>query len=204
MKIDPANLKLRDSHELLVGAVVPRPIAFVSTIGEDGVFNVAPFSFFCAISAKPALIGFSIARKRDGQQKDTLKNIEFSKEFVVNVVTESIAKAMAQAAEVYPSHVDEFQEAGLTPVKADLVKAPIVAESPVNMECQLVQILEFGGSPGRISFIIGEVVRVHVKDEFWVNGQIQISKLRAVGRLGKELYCRTVDMIEIGGGSTAK
>ncbi len=199
MKIDPANLDYKDSHELLVGAIVPRPIAFVSTVGKDGVFNVAPFSFFSGVCVKPALIGFETGWKRDGRKKDTLINIEFSKEFVVNVVPESIAKAMSQAAEEYPSYVSEFKETGLTPVKADMVKAPMVAESPVNMECRLVQILEFGQAPRRSNFIIGEVVRVHVKDEFWVNGQIEMAKLGAIGRLGGELYCRTADMFEIEG-----
>jgi flavin reductase (DIM6/NTAB) family NADH-FMN oxidoreductase RutF len=197
MKIDLANLDYKDSHELLVGAIVPRPIVLVSTVGEDGVFNVAPFSFFTGLCVKPALIGFNIARRRGGQKKDTLRNIEFSKEFVVNVVTESMAKAINQAGEEYPSYVDEFKETGMRPEKADIVKAPMVAESPINMECRLVQILEFGEAPRSASFIIGEVVRVHVKDEFWVNGQIQISELRTIGRLGGELCCRTMDTFAI-------
>lgn len=197
MKIDPANLDYKDSHELLIGAIVPRPIAFVSTVSEDGVFNVAPFSFFTGVCVKPALIGFEAAWRRDGQKKDTLRNIESSREFVVNVVPESMAKAISQAAEEYPSHMSEFKETGLTPKKADMVKTPMVAESPVNMECRLVQILEFGQAPRRASFIIGEVVRVHVKDEFWVNGQIEMAKLRAIGRLGGQLYCHTTDTFEI-------
>ncbi len=199
MKINPANLDYRDSHELLVGAIVPRPIAFVSTVGEDGIFNVAPFSFFTGVCVKPALIGFETAWRRDGQKKDTLRNIECSREFVVNVVTESMAKAMSQAGEEYASYIDEFKETGLTPIKADIVKAPMVAESPINMECKLVQILEFGQALRRASFIIGEVVRVHVKDEFLVNGRIEMSKLKAIGRLAGEFYCRTEDMFEIKG-----
>ena len=197
MKIDPANLDYKDSHELLIGAIVPRPIAFVSTVSEDGVFNAAPFSFFTGVCVKPALIGFEAAWRRDGQKKDTLRNIEFSREFVVNIVPESMAKAISQAAEEYPRHMSEFKETGLTPKKADMVKTPMVAESPVNMECRLVQILEFGQAPRRASFIIGEVVRVHVKDEIWVNGQIEMAKLRAIGRLGGQLYCHTADMFEI-------
>ena len=199
MKIDPPNLDYMDSHELLVGAIVPRPIAFISTVGEDGVFNIAPFSFFTPVCVKPALIGFEVASRRDGRKKDTLRNIETSKEFVFNVVPESMAKAMSQAAEEYPSYVSEFKEVGLTPVKADLVKAPMVAESPVNMECRLVQTLEFGQAPRLTSFIIGEVVRVHIKDEFWLDGQIQMTKLMVIGRLGGQLYCRIADMFEIEG-----
>ncbi len=197
MKIDPSNLNWEELHELLVGAVVPRPIAFVSTVGEDGVFNVAPFSFFAAMSMRPMLVGFTSIRKRDGQKKDTLVNSEFSKDFVVNVVTETLAQAMNQTATSYPSNVDEFKEAGLTPVKADIVKSPMVAESPINMECRLLQILEFGDLPRISSFIIGEVVRFHIKDELYVNNEIQMSELKAIARMGGQLYCRTTDIFEM-------
>ena len=197
MKIDPANLDRADAHELLVSAIVPRPIAFVSTVGEDGVYNVAPFSFFAPMATKPAIVGFGTAWTREGQKKDTLRNIEFAKEFVISVVDESLAEPMNQASYAYPSYVDEFKEVGLTPMKADLVKAPMVAESPVNMECRLRQILDFGELPRKTSFIVGEVLRVHVKDELWVNKEIQTTKLGAIARLGAELYCRTRDVFEM-------
>jgi flavin reductase (DIM6/NTAB) family NADH-FMN oxidoreductase RutF len=196
MKIDPSQLDWKDAHELLVGAVLPRPIAFVSTVGEDGVNNLAPFSFFTSISVKPAYVGFSISRYREGRKKDTLVNIEFSNDFVINVVTENLVDAMNKASKDYPSYVNEFIEVGLTPAKSDLVKSPIVAESPVNIECALFQILEFGKTPRINSFVIGEVLRVHVRDDLWVNNTIQAHKLRAIGRLGEELYCRTMDIFE--------
>lgn len=197
MKIDPADLNRQDAHALLVGAILPRPIAFVSTVGKDGIHNIAPFSFFTGMSSKPAIVGFGVARRRDGVKKDTLVNIEHTKDYVINLVTEELAEAMNQAAGEYPSHVDEFQVAGLTPVKSDLVKSPRVAESPVNMECRLMQILEFGQSPNVNSFIIGEVICVHVQEESWVDGVIKASKVRAIGRLGEDLYCRTEDMFEM-------
>jgi len=197
MYIDPANLDWRDSHKLMTGAVVPRPIAFVSTIGEDGVCNVAPFSSFAPMCTKPVILGFNTAWTRDGQKKDTLVNIEFSRDFVVNVVNEALAEAMNQASKSYPSDVDEFKEVGLTPVQADLVKAPMVGESPINMECRLVQILQFGDDSRHSSFIIGEVVRVHIKDELYINGEIQMSKLKAIARMGGQLYCRTRDTFEL-------
>jgi len=100
MKIDPVNLEWKEAHELLVGCVVPRPIAFVSTIGQDGVFNVAPYSFFSGVAVKPMLVGFSAGWKRDEQKKDTLVNIEFSRDFVVNVVNETLAEAMNQASKI--------------------------------------------------------------------------------------------------------
>jgi flavin reductase (DIM6/NTAB) family NADH-FMN oxidoreductase RutF len=176
---------------------LPRPIAWVSTIGEDGVYNLAPFSFFTGLSSKPAVVGFSVGRKRDGRKKDTLVNVEFSKDFVINIVTEAISAAMNQTSGEYASHVDEFKEAGLTAIQSDLVKPPRVAESPVNLECRLLQILEFGEPPRISSFVIGEVLRAHVQDEIWEKGVIRGDKLRAVGRMGEDFYCRTLDRFEM-------
>lgn len=197
MEINPADMNKKDIHELLVSAFIPRPIAFVSTIGEDGVFNLAPFSFFTPLCLKPTIVGLSISWKREGQKKDTLRNIEFSKDFVVNVVNEALAEAMNLAAAEYPSDVDEFKEVGLTPVKARLVKAPMVAESPVNMECKLFKIMEFGEVPTGGHVVMGEVVRAHVRDELWAGDHIEVSKLKAIGRLGGDLYCRTTDIFEM-------
>ncbi len=197
MKIDPANLNRQDAHALLVGAILPRPIAFVSTVGKDGIHNIAPFSFFTGMSTKPAVVGFAVGCRRDGTKKDTLVNIEYTKDYVINLVNEELAEAMNQAAGEYPSHVDEFKVAGLTPVKSDLVKSPRVAESPVNLECRLMQILEFGQSPNVNSFIIGEVICVHVQEETWIDGVIKASKVQAIGRLGEDLYCRTNDIFEM-------
>lgn len=197
MKINPINLNKRDLHELLVSAIVPRPIAFVSTVGEDGVFNLAPFSSFTLLCVKPPLVCLCIGWRKDGQKKDTLRNIEFSNDFVVNFVDETLAEAMNQASASYPSNVDEFKEVRLKPIKSDLVKAPMVAESPINMECKMVQILEFGENPTGSHVIIGEIVLVHVKDELWSNGRIEMSNLKSIGRLGGELYCYTKDMFEM-------
>ena len=199
MKVDPVNLEWREAYELLTSAIVPRPIAFVSSIGEDGVFNVAPFSWFTGICVAPMLVGFSVGRQRGGQKKDTLANIEFSRDFVINVVTEPLAEAMNQASADYPSDIDEFKEVGLTPVKADMVKPPMVGESPITMECRLEQILEFGHAPRLSSFIIGHVVRVHIRDELYSNEELQVSKLKAVGRLCLASYCRTTDIFEMMG-----
>ena len=197
MKIDPATLDRKSAHDVMVGVALPRPIAFISTAGENGIYNLAPYSFFIPLSAKPAIVGVGIGRKRDGSKKDTLVNIEFSRDFVINVVTESLAEAMNQTSGEYPPEVDEFQVAKLTPEKADLVKAPMVAESPVRMECRLLQILEYGEFPSIHNFVIGEVIRVHVKDEFWADGEIQSSRLKTIGRMGGDFYCRTADVFEM-------
>jgi flavin reductase (DIM6/NTAB) family NADH-FMN oxidoreductase RutF len=197
MKIIPANLNKRDSHELLMSAILPRPIAFVSTVGEGEIFNVAPFSCIAPIGMKPALVCLQISRKRDGEKKDTLKNIELTKDFVINAVDEFMAEAMNQASADYPSDVDEFKEVGLTAVKSDLVKAPRVAESPVNLECKLLQVLDFGEVPTGSHVVIGEVVLAHIHDELWAGDQIDISKWRPIGRLGGQLYCRMTDRFEM-------
>lgn len=197
IKIDPKNLNRLEAHALLVGAIIPRPIALVSTVGQRGIYNIAPFSFFTALSVKPAVVGFGIARKRDGQKKDTLINIEETKEFVINVVTEQLAQAMNLTSGEYTYEVDEFQVAQLTPAKSDLIKSPRVAESPVNLECQLLQIVEFGQLPTLTSFIMGEVLRVHIKEEVWEEGVIKALKLQAVGRLGEDFYCKIKEIFEM-------
>jgi flavin reductase (DIM6/NTAB) family NADH-FMN oxidoreductase RutF len=197
MIIDLADLDHKESHDLLVGCVVPRPIAFVSTVGVDGVFNVAPFSFFSPLSTQPPLVGFGIGVYRDGRKKDTLVNIQSSGEFVISVVHEDLAEAMNKASTDWPIEISEFEKTGLTPVKADRVKAPLVGESPINMECHLKQIIDVGDAMRRSDFVIGEVLRVHIKDEFFSDGEVQMAKLKAIGRLGAELYCRTTDIFEM-------
>ncbi|MBI4284610.1 MAG: flavin reductase family protein [Chloroflexi bacterium] len=193
MKIDPRHMDYRDAHHLLIGAIVPRPIAWVSTVGENGVFNLAPFSFYAGLSVKPAIVGFAVGSRRDGSPKDTLRNVLFRKDFVINVVNEALQDTMNTSATPFPPEVSEFEKAGLTPARADLVKAPLVAEAPVSMECQLRQILEFGEFPNQSSFIIGEVLLMHVKDGLLVNGAIDVAQLKAIGRLEGDNYCRTGD-----------
>jgi flavin reductase (DIM6/NTAB) family NADH-FMN oxidoreductase RutF len=138
-----------------------------------------------------------VARKRAGQKKDTLINIEETKEFVINVVTEELAQAMNLTSGEYAYEVDEFKVANLTPAPSDLIKAPRVAESPLNLECKLLQILEFGQFPTLTSFIIGEVLRVHIQEEVCADGVIKALKLKAIGRLGEDFYCKTRDIFEM-------
>ena len=197
MKLDPAKLTQREAYNLLVGTIVPRPIAWVSTVGQNDVLNLTPFSAFTMLCVEPAIICVHIAYRRDGSEKDTIINIKFSKDFVVNLADETSAQSMNQTSAEYPIDVDEFKECGLTPLKSDLVKAPRVAESPVNMECKLLQVLEFGAVPGGSQVALGEVLRVHLKDEYYADGEIQMSRLKAIGRLGGQFYCRTTDMFEM-------
>ena len=166
MKIVPSSLSNQDASHLLTDIVEPRPIAWVSTVDAQGLTNLAPFSAYGMICNRPMVIGFSVATKRDGAKKDTILNVEATKEFVVNLVTMELAEKMNKTAAGYPHDVSEFGKAGLTPVKADVVKAPLVAESPLSMECRVLQIIEFGKMPSMYSYIIGEVLVVHVKDEY--------------------------------------
>jgi flavin reductase (DIM6/NTAB) family NADH-FMN oxidoreductase RutF len=168
--VDPKAARHQDIYKLMIGSIVPRPIALVATISEDGIRNLAPFSFFTGISSKPTLICFCPGpRPTSPQRKDTLRNISMTKEFVVNIVSEEIGAAMNLTSGDYPPEVDEFDVAGLTAVPSDLVKPPRVAESPVNLECRLYLIIEFSEEPGGGNLVIGEVVRFHVADHLVEN-----------------------------------
>lgn len=199
MKIDPKELSRQDSSHLLTDIIVPRPIAWVSTVDENGLYNLAPFSAYGMVSTDPMVLGFSVGSYRHGQKKDTLINVQATKEFVVCVVTEELAEKMNVTSAAYPHGVSEFEKAGLTPVKADLVKAPLVADSPVNMECQILQIIDFGKPPVTMSLILGLVIRVHIADEFYDKKTKRIQVLRPVARLGGEgdLYCYSRETFEM-------
>ncbi len=200
MKIETANLERRELYDLIAHSITPLPIALISTISQDGIYNAAPYSFVVPVSLKPPIICVSFGL-RQGQKKDTLKNIEFSHDFVINFVDEALVKQATQASVDYPSDVDEIKEIGLTSVPGEKVQSPRVAESKISLECQLVQKLELVEElvkgHGLRSIIFGKVVLIHIKDELWVDGKIEPSRLGAVGRLGKDLYCKTTDMFEM-------
>jgi flavin reductase (DIM6/NTAB) family NADH-FMN oxidoreductase RutF len=196
--VDLASTEYSSVYKLLIGSVVPRPIAFVSTVNPEGVFNVAPFSFFTVASANPPVLVFSVARRaaRD-PRKDTLRNITTSREFVVNVVSEEIGEKMNLCAGEYPPEVDEFEVSGLTPISSDLVKAPRVAESPINMECRLLYTIEMAGFEGSGNLVLGQVIRIHVDDAVVDNYRIDADKLRAIGRMAGNTYTRTQDRFDM-------
>ena len=198
MIINPSEHDYRDVYKLMVGAIVPRPIAFVSTISADGIRNLAPFSFFTGISANPPVICFSpMVRGSDGTRKDTLLNIEAVKEFVVNLVSEEFAEKMNICAAEYPPEVDEFEMSGLTPVASDMVRPPRVRESQISMECRLVEIVEVSAKPLGGSLVIGEVLRFHIEDVLIDNYKIDPDKLHAIGRMGGPTYTRTADLFDM-------
>jgi flavin reductase (DIM6/NTAB) family NADH-FMN oxidoreductase RutF len=199
MKIDPQSLSKKDVHHLLVDSVLPRPIAWVSTLDKFGRSNLAPYSTFCLMSSRPAILGFGISNTREGKKKDTLLNIEDTKEFVVNIVNEDLAEAMNLTSAYFPWGVSEFKEVKLNPEKADIVNASMVTESPIRMECRMLKILRFGKRSDVSFFVVGEILLIHIKDGLYVDGNIDPSQIKAVGRLGggRNLYCRTGDVFEL-------
>jgi flavin reductase (DIM6/NTAB) family NADH-FMN oxidoreductase RutF len=189
MEVSPDTLEWRDAYKLLIGSILPRPIAFVTTIDEEGNANAAPFSFFTAICADPMLICFSPMRRgSDGAKKDTLVNIEKTRQFVINIVSERMAKQMNNCANEFPPDVDELDEAGLTKEPSLMVKVPRIKESLVHLECELYQVLEFGDKPGAGSLVIGKVLNVQVDDELFQKGRIDTEKLQPIGRMAGNTY----------------
>jgi len=200
--VDPAAASNVDVYKLMIGSIVPRPIALVSTRSEDGILNLAPFSFFTGVSANPPVICFCPLRRgvpdpRSDPRKDTLRNIVRTREFVVNVVSEEIAEKMNLTAGEYPPEVDEFEIAGLTPVPSTVVTPPRVAESHVQMECVLYLAIELSALPLGGNLVLGEVVRFHIADHMVDNFRIDPEKLRAVGRMGGNSYTRTRDRFDM-------
>jgi len=192
--VDPAASSIHEIERLLVGVILPRPIAFVSTISLDGIANLAPFSFFTAVCPKPPVVCFcNSIRVSDGSKKDTLRNVEATGEFVINVVSEDFAQQMVACSGDYPPDVSEFDISGLTPIPSDLVKPPRVKESRVQMECRLLQVVTVSTEPGGGSLVMGEVLRFHVDDSIINQGKVDPDRLRPIGRMGGIDYVRTTD-----------
>ncbi len=197
MTINPSEQHFANIYKLLIGSIVPRPIAFVSSLSADGVRNLAPFSFFSAVCSNPPIVLFSTSVRGDGSNKDTHNNVKATGEFVVNIVSENIAEQMNICSADVALDVDEFVLSGLTPIPCDIVKPPRVKESLINMECKLRQIVSFGDHPGAGKTIFGEVVRFHVDDSIVDNFRIDPEKLQAIGRMGGNFYSTTRDRFEL-------
>ncbi|MBI3593781.1 MAG: flavin reductase family protein [Nitrospirae bacterium] len=195
-QFDPGEQSTAENYLFMLNAIVPRPIAWISTLGQNGVENLAPFSFFNGVCAEPPIVSISIAR-RNGEKKDTLRNIEYSKEFVVNVVTESLASAMNESSASHSAEISEFKRAGLTPYPAQKVKAPLVLESPINMECQLYRLIEIGVPPQGSTLVLGQIVYCHLRHEILTDGQIDFKKFLPVGRLGRDMNLTARDLFPL-------
>lgn len=190
--IVPGEIAVKDMHQFLLGAVAPRPIAFVSTVDDQGRANLAPYSFFNAFSSNPPIVVFSSNRRVAGNTtKDTLHNVRATGECVVNVVSHAIVRQMAVASIQFPSGTSEFEKAGLTPIPSDTVTAPRVKESPAQMECKVRDIITLGEHGGAGHLIICDVLRMHVSEEVIDdNNRIDPHKIDLMGRLGRAYYVR--------------
>ena len=201
LSLDPKELTVQRLHQLLLGAIGPRPIAFASTLDADGNANLAPFSFFNVFSANPPILVFSPARSgRTGQSKDTFNNAKAVPEVVINVVNYNMVHQMSLASSPYAPGVDEFIKAGFTPLASEKVAPFRVAQAPVQFECKVNQIIELGQEGGAGNLIICEVVQIHIQEELLnENGLIDQHKIDLVARMGGDWYCRanSASMFEI-------
>ena len=200
MKVDPATLTPDAAYFWQVATILPRPIAWVSTSNEDGSANLAPFSFFTGVSSDPPTCLICVSRRKrqpDGARppKDTWRNIERTREFVIHVVNDALGQQMNATSRDFPYGTDEIEAAGLTKVASDKVAAPRVAEAPVAMECRLDRIVEVGR--GGTAVIIGEILLWHVRDELVVGGRLDLGRLDAIGRMGGSTYTRTRDRFDM-------
>jgi flavin reductase (DIM6/NTAB) family NADH-FMN oxidoreductase RutF len=201
ISIEPKDLPVQKLHQYLLGAIGPRPIAFASTVDAEGKPNLAPFSFFNVFSANPPILIFSPARSgRTNTTKDTYNNVKVVPEVVINVVNYGIVHQMSLASSPYSPGVNEFEKAGFTAIKSDLVKPFRVVESPVQFECKVKEVIELGTEGGAGNLIICEVIKIHI-DESILNyeGMIDQTKIDLVARMGGDWYCRasSVSMFEI-------
>lgn len=182
MIIDPSTLTKKEMYKLLIGTVVPRPIAWVSTVNVKGEQNLAPFSFYNVVCTEPAMLAFSVGPskpERGGAEKDTLANIRETKQFVINLVTLPLAEAMHISSYPFSPADNEFDKTSLTPIPSEKVRAPRVKESPIQMECELDQIIPLG----KDHLVIGSLVCYHIEDQYYLDGKVDVEKLQVVGRL---------------------
>jgi flavin reductase (DIM6/NTAB) family NADH-FMN oxidoreductase RutF len=193
MKINPAQQTAATNYKLLTNLIVPRPIAWVTTVSDSGVVNLAPFSFFNAVSSEPLQLVISVGTRDDDSQKDTAKNIHRSGEFVVNMVTEELMTAMNISAAEFPAHTSELEATGLHAQPSEKIAVPRVAESKVSFECVLRAQLTVGVN----TLFVGEVVMLHVTDEL-LSPKLHINGFAPIGRMGSpSTYCRTADRFEL-------
>jgi flavin reductase (DIM6/NTAB) family NADH-FMN oxidoreductase RutF len=208
MDVIPSQLSHREFYNILISAVAPRPIAWVSSLSATGQPNLAPFSFFNGVCANPPLLAFApgmrspkqsgaAAGEPAGEPKDTLRNIRETGEFVINVVTYELAEAMNLTSGDYDATINEFEVARLASAPSKIVQPRRVAESPVSFECKLHQILDFNPGPEGGSLVIGEIVSIHVDERHLKEGRLDRNSLDLIGRMGGMQYTRTSERFEM-------
>lgn len=198
VSIDARDLDSLASYKMLIGTVVPRPIALVTTVSSNGTINAAPYSSWNLVTSKPATVVFSIAVKPSGEKKDTLRNIERTGEFVVNTVGEWMVEAMNLCSEELPYGESELEKVGLTTLPSHFVSVPRIKESPVHMECRLHSTLTVGdGAAGSATLVVGEVLAFHIHKPAYQDGKIAVEELKPVSRLGGLRYGLVGDTFEL-------
>jgi flavin reductase (DIM6/NTAB) family NADH-FMN oxidoreductase RutF len=206
LSLNPADCEPRQVYKLMTGIIVPRPVALVSTLDRNGVANLAPFSFFTGVGSNPPTLlfcpvvrtpGTSASDAQPDLRKDTLRNVEETGEFVVNVVSETIAAAANATAAEVPPEVDEFVLSGLTPQPSEVVRPARVAESPAQMECRVLQVIYTNRAPGAGVIVLGEIVRFHLLSSLVEEFRVDPAGLDAVGRMAGNTWARTRDRIEL-------
>jgi flavin reductase (DIM6/NTAB) family NADH-FMN oxidoreductase RutF len=210
MNLTPSELDRSQRYRLMIGSIIPRPIAFVSTISSQGQLNLAPFSFFSGVGSNPMSLLFCPGNKADGTEKDTLRNCKpvdegGTGEFVVNLAVESYIREVSAAAEPLKHGESEFDLTGLGSASSSIVRPPRVAASPLAYECRTRQVLRLAeGSPGGANIVIGNIVSIHIDDDL-LNDRLDVDpdRLQAIGRMGGITYCRTADRFEVPRGRAA-
>ena len=207
LTFNPADRQPIEIYKLMTGLIVPRPVALVSTMSREGVANLAPFSFFSGVGAVPPTVPFCPALRpvapaapgetESAERKDTLRNVEETGEFVINLVNEAIADAANATSAEVAFGVDEFALSGLTPIPSEAVRPPRVAESPAQMECKLLQVIYTGHEARSGVIVLGEILRFHLREDLFENFRIDPAALDAVGRMAGNTWSRTRDLIEL-------
>ncbi len=200
MIINPAEISAKDRYKLTIGAILPRPIAWVSTMDKTGKLNIAPFSYFTAVCNLPMTLlfcsGYSPEPGKEGK-KDTLRNIEELSEFVINLTNEETAAAMNLTSALLPHGQSEFEFAALTPLPSETIQVPRIGESPIAYECKLQRIVTVSDQPGGGSAIFGEVQCIHVRDDLYQDGSINLKLLKPIGRLSGSSYTYVRDTFDL-------
>jgi flavin reductase (DIM6/NTAB) family NADH-FMN oxidoreductase RutF len=200
VKVDPRTISPDAAYQWMASTILPRPIAWASTLNDDGSANLAPFSFFTGVGADPPTCLICVSRKGrsdPGAKKDTWANAERTGELVINVVPDALAAAMNVTSKEFPRGVDEFDAAGVTKAPSERVAPPRISESPVALECALRQILEVGRAGEGTAILLCEILLWHVHDDVLVGGRVDPGKLDLVGRLGGAFYSRTRDRFDL-------
>lgn len=189
MIIDPTQASPKDVHKLLIGAVVPRPIAWVASLSAAGTTNLAPFSYFNIACSEPPMLLFCPQHRADGSRKDTLVNVEATREFVLHIVSEELAEVMNETSGDYPAGISELERIGLDTLPGERVAPPRIAAAPVAFECRVEQIMYLGGA----AVVIGRVVLAHVRDDVYHDGYILLDALKPIARLAGNDYARVTE-----------